>query len=388
MRQGNLGRQHSTLSARANDMVLNGCHGLASSYRSATKQRLPNGTLRHRAPGPKFRMARICSDHLTKRRAGTMTQSSGQHTSQAAGTPRAVTTEHLVPEGTGTERLDRYVADTLPDYPSKKSAYKAIKRGDIQVDAACVSPDLRVHPGQVIQILACQAPKQRVLQIPLTVVYEDAWLAVVIKPADIPVSGNYGRTVTRALPANLAPSAEPDAMPWPHPVHRLDGPTAGLLVVAKTRAAAADLGRQFETRAVRKQYYAAVAGYMSGEGTILEPLDGRPAETKFQVQNATRSTTYGWISALDLFPHTGRTHQLRRHLALLGHPIIGDTQYGQQPENARNSRLLLCATGIKLRHPNTSAELDLSITPPDKFAAWVQHEENAWNERLATDSPA
>ncbi|MBT4816585.1 MAG: RluA family pseudouridine synthase [Lentisphaerae bacterium] len=305
---------------------------------------------------------------------------------EADRTPRAITTEHVVPENTTPDRLDRYVAGTLPEYPSKKSAYKAIKRGDIHVNGACVSPELRVQGGQCIQLLASAKPRQRVLQMSVTVVYEDDWLAVIVKPPDIPVSGNHRRTITRALPANLTPSPQPDAMPWPHPVHRLDGPTTGLLVVAKTRSAAANLGQQFETRRVRKTYYAIATGQMTGSGTIDDPLDGRTAETTYSVLKTVRSASHGWVSALTLSPHTGRTHQLRRHLALRNHPIVGDTQYGHAEHLSPGNRLLLCATGVVIDHPNTQTEMAFSIPPPKKFSAWLHHEEGARDDRATTDS--
>jgi len=148
-------------------------------------------------------------------------------------------------------RLDVFLAERHDRFPSKKAAYKAIKRGEVAVNGTTVrDPQLPLTKGDILAVSADSRPPPPPLAINVAVVYEDDHLAVVEKPPGLPVSGNFSRTLLRALPHNLEPSAAADILRSPQPVHRLDGPTGGLVLIAKSASALADIGRQFENREV------------------------------------------------------------------------------------------------------------------------------------------
>lgn len=159
--------------------------------------------------------------------------------------------------------------------------------------------------------------------------YEDNHLAIVEKPAGIVTNGDRKRSLEHALSFNLTASTECDALVVPQPVHRLDLMTGGLVCVAKTRLARRQLGHEFEHRRVHKRYRAIVVGYVKDEtGTCTTPIDNKEASTLWKVVSRTRSLHTEWITTLDLWPNTGRKHQLRIHCANeMGHPIVGDKTY-------------------------------------------------------------
>ncbi len=291
---------------------------------------------------------------------------------------RLIRASHTIPEAAASVRLDTYAAEVFDLLPSRKAAKKAAERGDLLIDGEPAAPNQAVRPGQTLELLDSDRPPPPAYDLPLTIVFEDDWLAVIEKPAGIPVSGNYPRTVRRALLANLAVSPLPDALPWPHPVHRLDAPTGGLLMIAKTAAAMVELSRLFQTRNVQKRYRAIVAGRLDSSGTVNEDLDGRPAETEYRPVEHTRSLHTDWITTVDLWPHTGRTHQLRRHLAGLGHPIAGDQQYGQSGHVLKGKGLFLWAVELAFRHPFTQEDLRLTVTEPPKFETYRHREARRW----------
>ena len=117
---------------------------------------------------------------------------------------------------------------------------------------------------------------------------------------------------------------------------------------------------------------------MNQDGVIDEPIDDRSASTRYSVINVTRSLRSGWITTLDLHPLSGRTHQLRRHLAHLRHPIVGDQQYGVVGHILRSKGLFLWATELAFEHPLSKKSLIFSINEPQKFDRLRQREENRW----------
>ncbi|KAI9918285.1 hypothetical protein PsorP6_011709 [Peronosclerospora sorghi] len=192
----------------------------------------------------------------------------------------------------------------------------------------------------------------------LRLVYECDYFAVVVKPAGIHVKGRGKRTVERALPLLLqvqqSVQVSDDQLPLPHAVHRLDYRVGGLLLVAKTRMMEVELSAQFERHHVTKQYRAILIGdvrktfqgidqsssksalarlpktlqKIRDELQLLEyAIDGKPCLTAMRIVSTTRSARYDWITTVDLWPLTGRKHQLRVHSAHQGHPIVGDDLY-------------------------------------------------------------
>jgi len=164
----------------------------------------------------------------------------------------------------------------------------------------------------------------------LRIMAEDDGLAVVVKPQGCPTMGKGSLARADWLLRQLRPSTADDALSLPRPVHRLDAGTGGLLVLAKTAAALRSCSASFSRGLVRKRYRALVHGHfaMGQEGRCDEPLYGKPCTTRLRAAEPPVRSGGRWVSTLDLWPVSGRRHQLRRHLKLLGCPILGDTRYG------------------------------------------------------------
>ncbi len=288
------------------------------------------------------------------------------------------TVTHVVPEAACGGRLDEYLARALPTFPSRKSAYKTIKAGCVTVDGILSQPNAPVVAGQIIVARAKRQPRFVPVNLPLHVVFEDAFLAVVEKPPGIPVMGLFEPSVESALPLTLAASEAAGVLPWPKPVHRLDVPTGGLLLVAKTRSALTKLGRQFQQRTVLKRYAAIVAGRLDGRGMVTTPVDGRPAETEWQAVAHARSLTPGWLTLVHLWPRSGRKHQLRVHLAELGCPVVGDSVHGKPGEVFRGKSLFLWSIELSFTHPHTGDLVHVEVPVPPKFKTYFEREQRRW----------
>jgi RluA family pseudouridine synthase len=287
---------------------------------------------------------------------------------------------HIVPEGVGSVRLQDYVLDVISSISSRQGLKKAIKRGMIRVNGVTVSTGLWVKSGQRIELYDLELPPSKVYEMRMSVVYEDDYIAIINKPGGINVSGNQFKTVQNALPFNLRPSMRKHALPVFRPVHRLDNPTCGLLLVAKTADASNHLGRQFENRTIKKRYRAVVIGDLPEKGKIDMQVDDKDAITTYRLIRKTRSIRNQFLSLVDLYPETGRTHQLRIHMAGLGMPILGDKIYGTQGEILRGKGLFLCAAGLDFIHPETGEQMNISIDVPYKFGRFMEMEEKRWEK--------
>ncbi|MFN8626536.1 MAG: RluA family pseudouridine synthase [Candidatus Binatia bacterium] len=283
-------------------------------------------------------------------------------------------------------RLDRYLA-ALGTWGSRSQVQKLIAAGGVRLDGHHPKAGVPLHAGQAIEARTA-APAVAVgvepEAIALDILYEDERLLVINKPAGMvvhPAPGNWRGTLVAALLHHWhgpRPGLDPSR---PGIVHRLDKGTSGVLVIAKDAAALAALGQQFRRREVHKQYLAWVWGRVRRQrGTIAEPIgrnpvhrmrmavrrDGREAETAFEVLE--RSTD---VTLLRLYPRTGRTHQIRVHLASIGHPIVGDAVYGGKRSTAavRIARQALHAELIEFCHPGSGRRLRFSAPlPPDLVA--------------------
>ena len=293
--------------------------------------------------------------------------------------------EHQVPDDAEPQRLDRLAAATFAGLPSVKAAHKAARRGELAVNGEVREPGAWVHGGDVVRFAPSRRKPPKVYERPIDVLFEDDHLAVVCKPPGIPVSGNLHRSLEHALPFNLEPTTGDDVLPWPYPVHRLDARTGGLVIVAKRASTRTDLGRMFQTREVHKRYRALLVGHLEGEGGVDEPIDGRPSATRYRAVEHTRCLRCSWLTTLDLFPLTGRTHQLRRHMAHLGHPVLGDDLYGIEGSILRRHGLFLWAVEVRFTHPETGAPIHIQIDEPPKFGTHRAREQRRWDRTPADD---
>jgi len=274
--------------------------------------------------------------------------------------------------------MDAYAARVFPVLSSRNQARKAIKTGQLTRNGERCRTAWFVATGDALELTLTGPPRLPVLRLDLDLCHVDPWLAVVRKPAGIHVRGNRARTVHRALRHNLGLPELEDALPDPDPVHRLDYRTSGLLLVARAAGVRRDLCKLFETRQIHKRYRAVLQGRLEGEGEEHNPLDGREAITRWRVVGHGRSLHVGWLTEVDLFPQTGRTHQLRRHMTGLGHPVLGDDLH-HSGKIYRGGGLFLCAVEQRFVHPATGERLHIRLDPPEKFQTLMARESRRWD---------
>ena len=273
---------------------------------------------------------------------------------------------HIVPALEEKIRLQEYAASVFKSIPTRSGIKKAIKRQEILINGKVAETSDWIEENQKIELVYTETSAKKIFQVKLEVVFEDNYMAVVHKPAGYPSSGNYFRTIENALPFNLKVSDGNDALPYPLPVHRLDNPTSGLLVVAKTRIAQIQLNKSFENKKIIKTYLALVEGETPPNFVYENAIDGKEAITKGKRQMLFRRKDR-FFSLLELNPETGRTHQIRRHLSLNGYPIVGDKEYGTGEEFFPKKGLFLTAIGLKFVHPINSEFIELKLQYPKKF---------------------
>ena len=291
---------------------------------------------------------------------------------------------HKVPSSTSPERLDRYLAVVIPK-TSRAQIQRLIAQRHVQVNGKVFKSSHRLHPGDEIEIEFPKPslPELQAEPIPLNILYEDRHLLVVDKPAGLvvhPAPGHPSGTLVNALLAHQ-PKLSSLAGPFkPGIVHRLDKDTSGLLVVAKDDETHRSLAKQFAARSVHRMYLALVQGVVQqDEGTIDAPVGRHPfqrqrmtvrygsskeAITRYRVKKRFPNATL-----LELFPQTGRTHQLRVHLAHLGHPILGDTRYGVKGDLPRQA---LHAHALGFQHPVKGRWVEFTSPLPADLAQAIQ----------------
>jgi RluA family pseudouridine synthase len=277
-------------------------------------------------------------------------------------------------------RLSDFMVDKSVHLPSRKSIKKALKKGLVLKNGEVAFSGDYVLENDLIEIIKEDLPVKKVFPLEIEVVFEDEYMAVVNKPAGYPVSGNYFKTIENALPHNLKPSSEKDALEYSRCIHRLDNPTSGLLIVAKTKGARVFLGQELEKGTIEKSYLCITQGQMASAGLLQIPIDGKNAITRFKVLSSVPSLRSGQLNLVTCKIETGRTHQIRKHFSYIGHPILGDKEYGVEGNVLLGKGMFLCAYQLSFTHPISKQQRIIELNPPNKFLAQLQREKDRFGK--------
>jgi 23S rRNA pseudouridine1911/1915/1917 synthase len=279
------------------------------------------------------------------------------------------------PEDAGT-RLDAFLA-VRGAAPSRAAAQRLIDAGAVTVGGRSRPKNHRLTPGDEVAVAPAEEEPAATREVPFEVVFEDDYLLVVDKPAGVvihPAPGHRGPTLAQALAGRAAGGADPERAGI---VHRLDRDTSGLLIVARSEEAHAALRRMMRARQIVREYLALVGGRPAAEsGTIEAPIGRdrirrtvvstrtdrpRAAVTHFRVLERLPQTTL-----LRVRLETGRTHQIRAHMAAIGHPVCGDRHYGGANcgKKIGLERQFLHAAGLMFSHPFSGEPLQCESKPP------------------------
>ncbi len=313
-----------------------------------------------------------------------------------------------VPADAAGQRLDQFLAEQIPDV-SRARVQQMLREEKALVNGAIAKSSLKLRGGEQITILGeVQPPPLRAIaeDIPLDIVYEDDDLAVVNKPAGMMVHAGAGATddernrgtLVNALLHRFGALSEVGGELRPGIVHRLDKETSGLILVAKNDLAHRRLAAQFSKREIKKRYVALVHGWPPKDrGTINDPISrdavrrtrmsirgsgGRSAITHYEVRERIASA-YGKFALADVRIETGRTHQIRVHMASLRHPVVGDALYGAAKElkrvgNAISPAVLaldrnfLHAAAIEFQQPRTGEAMKFEAPLPKELLEFLE----------------
>ncbi len=306
----------------------------------------------------------------------------------------AVVRQYVVPRGAPPRRLDLTLVERGHGL-SRAQIQRLIREGRVAVNGRRVKAGHLLRPGEavVVEIPEPQPLKLEPEAIPLSILHEDESVIVIDKPTGMvvhPAAGNWKGTLVHALLAH-APTFRDLGGERPGIVHRLDKGTSGVLVVAKTSQAHEALARQFKAHTVTRKYLALALGdARDAAGSIRTPIGrhvadrkkmgvrtrkGREAVTHYRVLER-----YGDAMLLEVRLETGRTHQVRVHLAHIGHPVLGDRVYGgtraMQLRGERIERVMLHAAVLGFTHPATGEYREFTSPPPEAFQEMLEELRN------------
>lgn len=312
-------------------------------------------------------------------------------------------------------RIDKFLLEHLHD-TSRARIQNAARGGNIFVNGTPVKSNYRVKPGDVVALMLDRPRIETSIEpedIPLDVVYEDADLMVINKPAGLvvhPGCGNWTGTLVNALAWHLRDNPDFDVNdPGVGLVHRIDKDTSGLLVIAKTPEAKTNLGIQFFNKTTRRKYNALVwANFHEDSGTVIGNIGRDPKDRlrmavfaegsevgKHAVTHWNVLERFGYVTLVECILETGRTHQIRAHMKHIGHPLFADERYGgdQILRGTQSStynafihncftlcpRQALHARTLGFRHPRTGEEMDFSCPLPEDMNALI----DKWRKYIA-----
>lgn len=285
-------------------------------------------------------------------------------------------------------RVDRLICASLPDL-SRSAVQKLIEDGHVFQNDKPIQKSTKLPIGAVIRV---DIPPTRQLDvvaenIPLDIVYEDNDLLVVNKPKGMvvhPAAGNYDGTLVNALMYHCGDSLSGiNGVIRPGIVHRIDKDTSGLLIVAKNDTAHRDLAEQIRVHSFTREYRSIVYGKIRQDGTVDAPIARHPQERKkmavINAPNAREAVThyfvtenYNGFTQLRLRLETGRTHQIRVHMAYIGHPVAGDPVYGPKKVITSLNGQCLHAGLIGFVHPRTKEYMEFEAPLPDYFTSFMR----------------
>jgi 23S rRNA pseudouridine1911/1915/1917 synthase len=295
--------------------------------------------------------------------------------------------EFKVDSDSSRERLDVFLSRQQTEI-SRSRLKKLIVEGKVTVNGSVRPAGYKIRPGDqiTVQIPALVTLDTSPEPIPLNIVFEDEYLIALDKPAGMvvhPGPGHSTGTLVNALLHHCADLSGIGGVERPGIVHRLDKDTSGLVMVAKTELTHKNLSKQFKEREIYKEYLAIVKGHVKKDkdsihATIgrhkihrkkmdIRATNGREAYTEYQVIHRSKSWSY-----LRLLPKTGRTHQIRVHLASIHHPVIGDNLYGGKSTIHNMGRQALHAHRLELKHPVTGSQLSFYAPLPPDMATFLQ----------------
>lgn len=297
-----------------------------------------------------------------------------------------MSTGHLIiPEDVRTERIDAYLAQHAGKDVSRSQIKRLIEAGRIRVNGKEVTAHYPVKAGDRIAIAWDDTePEEHAAEnIPLDILFEDDQLLFVNKPAGMvvhPAQGSRRHTLVNALLYHTRHLSQVGGGDRPGIVHRLDKDTSGVMIVAKNNAAHRFLAKQFKDHTIERVYLTVVRGvvqhdeglceepvgraFLNKKKVIIRPTGGKEAATSFRVLKRFNQATL-----LEIYPHTGRTHQIRVHMKHIGHPVMGDSFYGLA--SSLIGRQALHAASLEVTHPKTKERIGFSSPLPADMQALI-----------------
>lgn len=289
------------------------------------------------------------------------------------------------------ERLDKALAENLPGL-SRAQLQRLIREGHVSLGGRTVKASQRLEGGEQVVVLLPELKETDLVAepIPLEILYEDSDLLVVNKPAGMvvhPAAGHETGTLVNAVLAHCPELPGVGGQRRPGVVHRLDKDTSGLILVAKNDQALRYLQRQFKKREVGKVYLALVDGRFPQKEALIDAPIGRdphnrkkmaviPPGSSASARSAQTEVVivefYGEYTLLECRPLTGRTHQIRVHLAFAGYPIVGDLAYGRRKQRLPLNRQFLHAAELSFRRPSDERQLTLRASLPADLQAVLE----------------